>query len=71
MYNNTQLTGVCHGKAAPRVHHVHLGYQFRDIIVLRERETEHIVFVGVGWKQTSCRDYRKVYEGKYKHNENI
>lgn len=64
IYINIELTGVCHGKAAPRVHHVHLWYQFRNIIVLRERETEHVVFMGVGWKQTSCRDYKKSNSGK-------
>lgn len=54
-----ELTGVRHGKTAPGVHHVHLWYQFGDIVVLRERKTEHIIFVGVGWKQTSCRDEKQ------------
>lgn len=49
-----KLTCVCHGKAAPRVHHIHLWYQFRDILMSRKRKSKNLIFVRPGGEQSSC-----------------
>lgn len=49
-----ELTGVGHGEAAPRVHHVHLWHQFGDVLVLCQGKAKHLILMGAGRKEASC-----------------
>lgn len=50
----SKLTGVCHGEAAARVHHVHLWHQFGDVLVLSQSKTKHLILMGTSGEKASC-----------------
>lgn len=57
--SETELTCVRHGETAAHVHHVHLWHQFGKLVLLRKRESEHLIFMRVGREQTACQDRTK------------
>lgn len=48
------LTCICHGEAVPHLDHIHLRHQFGDVLVVRQGEAKHLIFVRFGWEQSSC-----------------
>ena len=49
-----QLTSICHGEATAHVHHVHLRHELGDVVVMREGEAEHLIFVRAGGEEPAC-----------------
>lgn len=48
------LTGICHGEAISHYDHIHMRHQFGDVLVVREGEPEHLIFVRNVGEQSSC-----------------
>lgn len=55
-----KLTCVCHGEATARIHHVHLRNQLGEVLVLRESEAEHLIFMRTRWEQPPCEEHEGI-----------